>query len=240
MDNLAILSLVYKFLPYFLREEHPEGMSPETQHRNLSDKDRALLNLKQKDGAVVVILGTRDTGKSELAYRLAEFLGKPTYAVSPEQKPHPGFIRRIKLEDLGEVVPSNSTIILDDVPVYMSSRSYHDSLVQTIEKIIPVVRHEKKFHLIFVTQSASQADKYILDADAAFLKPGSIFFEDLERAGIKKIYQQINPYFEGKSDWWIKTHAYMITREYQGVIEVKKVDNKTANVPIDVNFEEVS
>ena len=202
---------------------HRLGLQGPVSTAPLSNKDAALLNLKQKRGAVIVVLGTRDTGKTELSYRLAEFIGKKTYAISPEQKPHPLFIEQIKLDEIDEKVKPGSTIILDDVPAYMSSRDYSDALVKTIERIIPMVRHERMLHLIFCSQSGSQADKYILDADAAFLKPGSVFFEDLERPGIKKLYQQAEPYFAGKTDHWLQRHAYMITRQWQGLIEVKKV-----------------
>ena len=185
-------------------------------------KDSELISLKNKEGAVVVLLGSRGTGKTTLAYRLAEFLDKPTFAVSPEQDT-PLWIKRISVEEISEI-PSNSTLIFDDLPVYMSSRDYWDKGVQTIERLIPMVRHDKRLHLIFCTQSASQADKYILDADAAFIKPGSIFFEDVERPGIKKIYQKISPLFEGKSEDWIRKHAYMISRRWQGLISVSKVE----------------
>ena len=214
-----IFQTCLRLAPYLMGYKPP----PKKPITTLSEKDVALINLRQKDGAVIVILGSRGSGKTELAYRLAEFIDKPTYAVSPEQKPHPTFIQRINLNEIDEKVPPGSTLIADDIPAYMSSRDYSDSLVRMLEKIIPMVRHERKLHLIFCSQSGSQADKYILDADAAFIKPGSIFFEDLERPGIKKIYQIANPYFEGKNDDWVRRHAYMVTREWQGLIEVKKV-----------------
>ena len=217
--NKLLLGLGYKYLlPKLLKQ----FQAPKVQYKVLSEKDKALSSLKKKDGAVIVILGTRGSGKTELAYRLAEFIGKPTYAISPEQKPHPAFIQRIDISEI-ENIPSKSTLICDDVPAYMSSRDYYDAMVRSIEKIIPMVRHERKLHLIFSSQSGSQADKYILDADAAFLKPSSVFFEDLERPGIKKLYQTANPYFEGKSEDWTRRHSFFISREWQGIIEIKKV-----------------
>ena len=219
MKTGLLFGLAYKLAPYLLRQQ-PQS---KVQYQVVSEKDKALLSLKKKEGAVIVILGARGSGKTELAYRLAEFIGKPTYAVSPEQKPHPQFITRIKLEEVEELVPPNSTLIADDVPAYMSSRDYFDNLVRTLEKIIPMVRHERKLHLIFCSQSASQADKYILDADAAFIKPSSVFFEDLERPGVKKLYRLANPYFDGKSEDWVRHHSFFISREWQGIIEVKKV-----------------
>jgi energy-coupling factor transporter ATP-binding protein EcfA2 len=193
-------------------------------YQTVTDEASALLELKNKLGAVIVDMGSRGTGKTELAYRLAEFIGKPTYAISPEQKPHPNFISQINLEQLS-LIPPGSTAILDDAPVYLSNRDYHEVLVQEIERMIPMVRHEKMLHLIIVTQSGSFIDKWCLDADAVFLKPQSILSADVERPGIKKIYQLANPYFEGKDTEWVRRHAYFMCPTYRGLIEFKMVNN---------------
>lgn len=219
MNTVNILGLLYRLLPYFVKQPtttEPSGIT-------LTEKDVALIELRRKDGAVIVILGTRGTGKTELAYRLAEFLEKPVYAVSPEQKPHPAFIKRIKLEEIEEVPPS-STIIADDLPAYASNRDYNEALVRQLERIIPMCRHERKLHLIFVSQSAAQADKYILDCDMAFLKPLGLLYDDLERANIRRIYRNyVDPEFDGKSEDFIVRHAYMLSRSYRGIVEIKKV-----------------
>ncbi len=188
----------------------------------LDDKDLALLSLKKKDGSVSVLLGTRETGKSELSWRLAEFFGRVTYAVSPEQVPRPPWITRVRLEEIDDL-PSNITLIMDDLPVLASNRDYNSLLVQNLEKIIPMVRHDRKWHLIFCSQSAVQADKYILDCDAAFFKPLGLLIE--ERPVVAKVYRErVNPAFEGKNEDFIRRHAYMYTRNWSGIIEVNRVD----------------
>lgn len=218
MNTLQLFALAYKFAPYFLRRNQPQKPGIV-----LTEKDVALIELRQKEGAVIVILGTRGTGKTELAYRLAEFIDKPIYAVSPEQNPRPDFIQRIKLEEIN-TIPPGSTLILDDAPTYISSRDYHEALVREVEKIIPVVRHEKKLHLIVISQSGSFIDKWTLDAEAVFLKPPSILIMDVERPGIRKIYQVANQYFEGQNSDWVRRHAFMVTPTWRGIIEVKMVE----------------
>ena len=222
MTNAATLfMLAYKLAPLLLRKGQQQQDPSQVV---ITEKDIALLELKRKLGAVIVILGTRGTGKTELAYRLAEFLEKPTYAVSPEQKPHLAFIERINFGEIDERVMPGSTVIFDDLPAYASNRDYNESLVRELERIIPMVRHERKLHLIFNSQSAAQADKYILDCDMAFLKPLGLLFEDLERPAIKKLYKEyVMPEFDGKQDSWIVRHAYMYSRIFKGVIEIKKV-----------------
>lgn len=189
----------------------------------LNEKDMALLNIKRKKGSVTVILGTREMGKSELAYRWAEVLDRRTYGVSPEQKP-PGWIERITLSDIKEKVKPWSTIIFDDLPAYAGNRDYNNSLVQELEQLIPLCRHEKCLHLIFNSQSSAQADKYILDCDLAFFKPLGILMDDVERPNIRRIYRnEVNPFFDGRSEWFIKRHAWMRSRSFIGGISVAKV-----------------
>jgi len=219
MDAWDAFKIALQLAPRILGQTQEEP-----QQNVLSEKDVALINLRQKDGAVVVILGARGTGKSELAYRLVEFLDKPAFAVSPEQKPHPTFIQRINLDEIDERVPPGSTLLMDDLPVYASNRDYSDALVKNLERIIPMVRHERKLHLIFNSQSSAQADKYILDCDMAFFKPLGLLYNDFERPNIRRIYQkEVDQHFEGKSDDWIVRHAFMWSREYKGLIGVKKV-----------------
>jgi len=222
MDKLVVGLLyryIYPWLQYKLQPQQPSNVI------TYSEKDQALLNIKRKDGAVIVLLGTRDTGKSELAYRLAEFLGKPTYAVSPEQKPHPKFITRITPDEIFGKVPPGSTLICDDLPAWMSNRDYGETLVQAVEKLIPMCRHDKKIHLIFCSQSSAQADKWIMDCDMAFLKPLGLLYDDMERPNIRRIYKNnVDQHFEGKSDAWIVRHAMMWSRTYKDIIEVKKAD----------------
>ena len=222
MDKV-ILGLAYKYIyPWLQYKLQPQAQQP--GNISYSERDQALLSLKRKEGAVIVILGTRGMGKTELAYRLAEFLGKPTYAVSPEQKPHPGFITEINLDEVEERIPPRSTLICDDVPAWMSNRDYSDSFVKMLEKMIPMVRHKKKIHLIFNAQSSAAADKYILDCDMAFFKPLGLLYDDLERPNIRRIYKNnVDEHFEGKDEAWIVRHAVMWSRTFKGVIEIKKV-----------------
>lgn len=224
--NQNLVALGIKLLLYYMSQKQQTIQQDGPVAVDVSAKDRSLLTFKNKLGAVAVLLGTRGTGKTELAYRLAEFVDKPTFAVSPEQAPHPNFIRRIEIGEI-ETVPSDSTLICDDLPVYASNRDYSDSLVRALEKLIPMVRHERRMHLIFCSQSSAQADKYILDCDIAFFKPLGLLYDDLERPNIRRIYRDlVDPCFAGKSEEWIVRHAYMLAREFKGIVEVRKATSR--------------
>ena len=229
MGSTDLLSLGIKmFLAYqkFKSAQEQDRSEQEGEiYQTVTDASTALAQLRDKEGAVILDIGGRGSGKTELAYKLAQFIGKPTFAVSPEQKPHPSFIQQIQLEEVNEMVPPRSTLILDDAPVQLSNRDYHDALVQEVERMVPMVRHDRKLHLIVVTQSGSFVDRWLLDADAAFLKPQSLFAADFERPAIKKVYQFANPYFEGQTEDWTRRHAYFICPTYRGIVTVNKVES---------------
>ena len=177
--------------------------------------------LKRKAGAVVVVLGRRESGKTVVAYRLAEGMGRKVYAVSPEQCPPPG-VTELKMEQLEAEPPPFSTLVLDDLPVYASSHDYGDAFVKNLERMIPVVRHKRKLILIFCTQLASLADKYALDADVVIFKPPSLLYQDLERISVKKWQDSLAPIWEGKSDMWVKKHCFILSHSWKGLVSVDK------------------
>ncbi len=161
-----------------------------------------------------------------LARRLAEFFGRPTYCVSPQQET-PRWIKRLDFQDITEMVPEWSTLIFEDLPSYASNRDYNDECVRLLNRIIPMVRHPRnppefpvgRVHLIFVTQSSAAADRFILDCDAAFFKPVGLLIE--ERPNVARIYKQfVNAEFEGKDTMWIRQHAFMMTPTWRGIIKI--------------------
>ena len=215
MRTSTLLGLAFRLAPLFLKRQ-PQSPQPE-----LLGKDKALLNLKGKEGAVILILGKRESGKTVLSHRLAEFLERPVYVISPNQKPLP-WMTEIKLEDI-DSIPPNSTLIMDDLPLYLSSRDYNEATARNVERLIPVTRH-RKIILIFISQTSGFADRWTMDADAIFLKQMSLLYADLERPTVKKLMDRAAPHFERKTDEWLKRHCYFITDSFEGILEVKKVD----------------
>src|SRR3990167_11396082 len=141
MLERIILAMGAKWLEKKLIQDQ-QAQQP-SQIMSYDGKDQALLAVKKKAGSITTIIGTRETGKSELAYRLAEFYDRQTFAVSPQQRP-PRWIKRINLDQILTDIPEHVTLICDDLPAYASNRDYNDSLVRTLEHIIPMVRHERQ------------------------------------------------------------------------------------------------
>ena len=179
----------------------------------------AILTLRKKEGAVVVILGRRESGKTILSQRLAEVIGRPTYAVSPEQTP-PQWIKELRLEELSEKPPPYSTLVLDDLPAYMGSRDYQDAFVQQVEKLIPVCRHRRKLILVFSSQTSGQADKWCMDADLILMKSMGWLYPEIERPTVKKLADKVMPTFRQMSDLQQKKHCYIFSDGYVGMARI--------------------
>lgn len=242
MDIVKLIQTAMKLAPLLTGGANPlssiaglaglaGGMGQQQDSNVITEKDMALMELKKLDGAGIVLIGTRNTGKTTLAYRLAEFLARPTFAFSPQEEHIPNWITSLHEPDDVFNVPKYSTLILDDLPAYMGNQDYRDDFSQKIHRAIPMLRHEPKppdfplgkIYVIFNTQSSAAADRYILDCDMAFLKPLGMFGQEFERPKIAKIYKEyVNPCFDGKTDDFIHRHAFMWSRMYKGLIRIKK------------------
>jgi len=186
--------------------------------------------LQESEGCIIPILGAPETGKSVLARRIAEILDRPTYCVSPEEKPPP-WIKRLDFDDIFDPskVPPMSTLILDDVLLYADARSYTDPLVRQLERLVPVARHERKLILIFCSQTSALTDRHLFLGPCVFLKPPSLLFIDTERDGVRKLYQRAEEHFEGKSDRWLVRHTYCIAHTFESIV---KVDMPNKRIPM--------
>ena len=156
-----------------------------------------------------------------LARRLAEVIGRPTYAVSPHEVP-PRWIKRLDFKDILTSPPPGSTLILDDILTYMSAKMWRQQFIQEVEKMLPTARHERKLTLILCTQVTSLMDKYGLRADVICAKPPDLAYADTERPGVKRMYDRIAPVWEGRTEYWIHRHCYMITHDWEGVVRINK------------------
>ena len=195
-----------------------QDQAPANQEREIGDLS-SIAALRRKDGSVTVIIGRRESGKTVLSYRLAELLGHPVYAVTPEEAPPKGVIE-LDFEELEDMPPPRSTLILDDIPVYASQRDYSAPAVRTLEKIIPMVRHRRKLHLICSTQSSGLSDRFIMDADMILLKPANLLFSDLERPAVARYYKQFQPIFDRMSERQRLRHVAVISHSERGIVRV--------------------
>lgn len=213
--NNILLGLAHRFL-FGEREEEEIDTGEVPEIGTIAP----IVRMKHKDGAVVLIIGRRESGKTVLAYRLMEIIGKPAFAMSPEA-PVPSWVTKVKQSDIGDNYPPvRSSLFIDDLPVVMSSRDYHDPFVQYIEKMIPVVRHRRKIHMLFATQLATLADKFTMDADIVLLKPPNLMFLDIERPAVARWFKQVMPIFDDMTEMEQKQHAVLLSQDYRGLVRI--------------------
>jgi intein/homing endonuclease len=134
---------------------------------------------------------------STLALRLGELIGRPVYAVSPEDDP-PAGVTAVSLKDIGRI-PQFSTLILDDAQVYAGSQDYWNPWVKKLNAIIPLVRKRRKLVLIIATQVSALVEKHVMQADLSIFKPLTAHYEVLERGPVVKLGRISEPYFAGLS-----------------------------------------
>lgn len=178
---------------------------------------KAITDFRHEEGAVALILGRRKSGKTICAYRLAEIIGRPTYAISPEEKP-PDWIEEISLEKLEDMPPPWSTLIMDDLPTYASQRDYTDPSVRALERLIPVVRKRRKIILIFSSQASSLSDRYVTDAELNFLKPKNLLLP--ERPEVARLYKEVMPIFDSMSVRQNQRHVFLWSQAWRGLARV--------------------
>ena len=219
MSKLTTRSLVNFGLNLLLSKLSTQEAKPEVSTIPELGDISPILQLRQKEGAVVVVLGRRGSGKTILCQRLAEIIGRPVYAISPEETP-PKWVTELQPAQLEELPPPWSTLYLDDIPSYMSSRDYYDIFVRQVEKMIPMVRHKRKLIMIFAAQLASQADKYVLDADVVILKAPSILYADVERPAVKRLQDRAMQHWKGRTDRWLQRHCYVVSHLGEGLVRV--------------------
>jgi len=216
--NNLVLGLAHRFLFGEQQDDRPVQSSPDEVPEVGSLAP--VIKMKYKSGAVTMIIGRRESGKTVLAYRLAEIFGKPTFAISKEA-PVPSWSQKITMADIADdMPPRKSTLFIDDLPLEMSSHNYHSTDVRTVEDLIPVCRHKRKLHLIFAAQVSAMVDKFTLDADIVFLKPPNMMFQDIERPAVARWYKQVLPIFDSMTEEEQKRHAVMLSQSYRGLVRI--------------------
>jgi len=174
-----------------------------------------ITGLRRKAGAVILLIGARETGNTTEGLRLAEIIGRPTYGIFPEQKP-PSWVTPLTLKQLDKEPPPFSTLFCDDAPIYAGNRDYHKSEVQFLEKMIPVCRHLRKIILIFRVQTSGQADRWMMDADLVSFRELNPLWGETERSSVLRLYKQIQPEFLKMSEHQKLRHCYLVHKSWQG------------------------
>jgi len=178
-----------------------------------------LLGLIPKEG-LILILGGIGSGKSALAYKIAEVmhftLNKPVYAFGfPEDKSHtlPDFIQPVQSVEF----PEKSIVLSDESYLQFHSRSFMAEQSKFMDVFTGLVR-QKAILAVYVSQTARKLDVGIVSsAQLVLIKKPSILQIRLDRSEMRGILNTALEAFQNsKGDH--KKHVYAIGEHYEGFI----------------------
>lgn len=159
-------------------------------------KKRFIKALVNMETALLLILGAKGTGKTALSMRLLDLYGehgKKLYALSIGNLPT--HIQGI--EDLEEL-PNGSAVVLDDTNILFSNTSYYTDAGRMLHKLITLARH-KELIIIANSHQSAAVNRYLLQADALFLKPQNTLVEAYERRALLRLVQEAASAYRGMS-----------------------------------------
>ena len=172
---------------------------------------------------VYLVLGARGTGKTALALRLTEILERSTYAVGIPNDVAPSWITPVTIDDLIDT-PNHSVVIIDDASLFASTSQARSPEMLALQELINICRHVD-ITIIITGQQAASIYKYVMDADALFLKPPSLLFKEFERAEVAKLFALAQGAFaQIPQHQRIKRlrSVFVVSPEYVGLMEFQK------------------
>ena len=175
-----------------------------------------------KHSCVIIILGSRGSGKSALGYKILEYLKwtAKIYVVGLPEKARkmlPDWIGCVpSLED----VPPNSIVLVDEAYMMLHARASATQRARELSNLINLSR-QKEQTLIFVSQEARQIDKNIASsANIIIIKPPGILQLEFERSQLKKLLAEAKRLFaaidKDKNKW---SYVYAPESNFIGMLE---------------------
>jgi hypothetical protein len=169
----------------------------------------------------IAISGARGSGKSGLAYWLAETMGnkreckRAVLGLSPEKE--------VLLPEGWEIIddithaPPNSVVLVDEVALQFHARRSQSAENLAMDRVLSISRQAAQ-DVIFATHSFRKMDVAIVsDLDIVACKKPSFLHKRFERSEIRQFTQTAAGYFEGlEGDHRLWT--YVFTDDYEGPV----------------------
>jgi len=170
----------------------------------------------RRPNAVILIVGAPGSGKSVLAYGIADALhaDRPVYCPMSERFNRPDYYR-----PLPPNIQDNSVYIHTDASLsYLVRRSTTTENV-TLDQIQAIRRH-RNVDLIWDVQSSGNLDVDILRAtDCLVLKEPSVLQSDFERPALRRRYDAAEAGLEHKGVKWELDNAWVFTHKKNFLLE---------------------
>jgi hypothetical protein len=174
-----------------------------------------------KHPAVIMVIGSRGSGKSAMGYKILEYLRWTArlYVVGIPEKSRkllPDWIGSVpSLED----APPNSVLLIDEAYMALHARSSTSQYARGISTLINLSRQRNQT-LIFITQEARQVDKNIASsANVIIIKNPGILQVEFERTQFRRILAEAQKMFKGiehdKHKW---AYVYAPESDFAGMM----------------------
>lgn len=199
----------------------------------------------EKESLIVLIFGKRGSGKSALGFRILENIYGKTRrnccALGIKKELMPKWIHSI---DDVETAPNGAVILVDEGSISFGSRESMNIKNRELSRLLSVARH-KNLTIIFITQNTGLIDRNVLKlTDTLFIKEGSLLQLEMERAEIKKMYENAKKEFvklKGEKNKYV----YIIDSDFIGTIEhslpsfwSESLSKNQASLDIEQNFKD--
>lgn len=192
--EVTVRALAPRLLPVVADQVVRNYVPPETlaalkrfSEAHAGKRDRFLSALRERQSGVYPIVGAKGSGKTAYAFALAEHLDRPTYAANVAESTLPYWVEAVDVDDVGSLEPG-AVVIVDDAGQVASSRDYHSARARALEDLVSVVRH-RRLVLISTTTLSNLVHRSLLDGDALFLKPPSLFGVRAERRELRDLLE---------------------------------------------------
>ena len=179
-----------------------------------------------ENSEVVLITGRRGAGKTALGTLLLENSPKKeAYFVglaSEYWQLLPEMITPLPLDMQGlENLPSEAAILIDEAMLWFYSRNSLKGMNKLISILVTEARHKGQL-LIFISHSLRKLDVGIaIDADAIIFKEPSLLHSKFERKEILELVRQAKRAFDEIPPPERVKHAYLVSQDYEGMLEVE-------------------
>lgn len=172
--------------------------------------------------SVALVTGQRGSGKSSLAYHLAEEVHKrdgviPVTVGLPPDKANALPDHWMNVESL-EAAPPQSVIVIDEAYAKFHSRQAMENI--GLASMVNKSRHCAQ-SMIFVTQNSGHLDKTaVSEADAMFIKEPGTFHKQFERPAVRQFTEEAEEAFDMlPTDADRREYVYAITDDKQALVK---------------------
>lgn len=179
--------------------------------------------------SVAVITGKRGSGKSSLAFRMAEAMHRHE-GVLPVTVGMPDHVREaipgdwVHVEQIDDA-PSDSVLVVDEAYTQFHATEWQDKNAIEMNKLVNLSRHCGRT-ILFVSQETRQLNKGgISQTDALLMKKPAPLQIEFERRGVKKLMESArDSYDKLPNDIAHQEYTYVYTDDDVGLIQTDEAD----------------